>query len=28
MQAAISRITGLDAVEDDVLILRKETAVA
>jgi len=28
MQAAISRITGLDAVEDDVLILRKESAVA
>ncbi|MDQ6972107.1 MAG: homoserine dehydrogenase [Mariprofundaceae bacterium] len=28
MQAAISRITGLDAVEKDVLILRKESAVA
>jgi len=28
MQAAISRITGLAAVEDDVLILRKEAAVA
>jgi len=28
MQAAISRITGLAAVEDDVLILRKESAVA
>jgi len=28
LQAAISRITGLKAVEDDVLILRKESAVA
>lgn len=28
MQAAISRITGLVAVEEDVLILRKESAVA
>jgi len=27
MQAAISRITGLTAIEDDVLILRKESAV-
>jgi len=28
LQAAISRIIGLDAVEEDVLILRKESAVA
>ena len=28
MQAAISRIVGLEAVEEDVLILRKESAVA
>lgn len=28
LQAAISRITGLEAVEEDVLILRKESAVA
>lgn len=28
LQAAISRITGLDAVEENVLILRKESAVA
>ena len=28
LQAAISRITSLDAVEEDVLILRKESAVA
>ncbi|ATX82222.1 homoserine dehydrogenase [Mariprofundus ferrinatatus] len=28
LQAAVSRITGLDAVEEDVLILRKESAVA
>jgi len=28
LQAAISRITGLDPIEEDVLILRKESAVA
>jgi homoserine dehydrogenase len=28
LQAAISRIIGLQAVEEDVLILRKESAVA
>jgi len=28
LQAAISRIVGLEAVEEDVLILRKESSVA